>query len=303
MMYVLPERDQANRRLRKQGYQSMGLISPVQCLCVRAFSRPRGSTTAVRGRSSSLEIYAGMLVPLKVFANSRLDIIRGFAGTRRLCFTQDIRDMVASASGDRFELVNGCPREIFLILGRALDKTKEYQHDWTTEDDFHSTLSLASGELYSWNPQDKTYPSSDPRWKDVAVAFQYSCILHIHRLLDPLQPAQSPEIQAAVSKILDATAAIPADCTLIELLITPLFLAGADSLSAHSQYYVLARIREIEGRSEMRNRVPADLLKRVWAARTEGQDVSWRDFVSDTHIIAKLTSRPAFRNLHDSTIT
>ncbi|KAL4803405.1 fungal-specific transcription factor domain-containing protein [Aspergillus unguis] len=212
---------------------------------------------------------------------SWLDIIRAFAGTRRLCFTQDIREMVASASGDRFELVNGCPREIFLIIGRALDKAKEYKHGWTSEEDFQSTLLLANRELYSWDPRTKTYPSPDPRWQDVAVAFQYACILHIHRLLDPSQPARSLEIQAAVQKILDSTAMIPTDSSLIELMIMPLFLAGADSLSPHSQYYVLSRLRDIEGRSEVRNQVPATLLRQVWAVRAAqpGQEnISWREF-------------------------
>lgn len=192
--------------------------------------------------------------------------------------------MVASASGDRFELVNGCPREIFLVIGRVLDKAKEYKSGWTTDDDFRSTLLLATRDLYSWNPRDKTYPSADPRWLKVAVAFQFACILHVHRLLDPLRPARSPEIQEAVAKILDSTADIPADCSLIELLILPLFMAGADSLSPHSQYYVLARYREIERRSEMRNPVPTDLLKQLWAARSaqapgHEENISWRDFV------------------------
>jgi len=193
--------------------------------------------------------------------------------------------MVASASGDRFELVNGCPREIFLVIGRVLDKAKEYKNGWTTDGDFRSTLLLANRDLYSWNPRDKTYPSADPRWLKVAVAFQFACILHVHRLLDPLRPARSPEIQEAVAKILDSTADIPVDCSLIELIILPLFMAGADSLSPHSQYYVLGRYREIERRSEMRNPVPTDLLKQLWAARSaqapgHEENISWRDFVS-----------------------
>ncbi|KAL6230125.1 hypothetical protein BDW75DRAFT_245118 [Aspergillus navahoensis] len=210
-----------------------------------------------------------------------LDIIRAFAGTRRLCFTREVREMVASAGGHRFELVNGCSREIFLIIGRALEKAKEYKNGWTTDEDFRSTLLHANQELYSWDPKRKTYPSSDPRWVNVGIAFQFACILHVHRLLDPLQPANSPEIQEAVMKILDATADVPADCTLIELLILPLFMAGADSVSRHSQYYVLARLREIERRSEIRNPVPADLLKKVWAARSaqDGhENIPWQDF-------------------------
>ncbi|KAH1693201.1 hypothetical protein KXX23_001812 [Aspergillus fumigatus] len=55
-----------------------------------------------------------------------LDIIRAFAGPERLCFSQDIRETVASATDEKFELVNGCPREIFLVIGAALEKAKEY---------------------------------------------------------------------------------------------------------------------------------------------------------------------------------
>ncbi|KAL4864383.1 hypothetical protein BDV12DRAFT_205760 [Aspergillus spectabilis] len=212
-----------------------------------------------------------------------LDIIRAFAGTRRLCFTQDIREMIARDGGHRFELVNGCPREIFLVIGRVLEKAKEYKHGWTTEDDFRSTLFLAKHELYAWHPNAKIYPSADLRWVSVAVSFQFACILHVLRLLDRLQPANSPEIQAAVNKILDTTSEIPADCSLIELMIFPLFMAGADALSRHSQYYVLARFREIERRSEMRNPVPADLLKQVWATRSaqapgHEENIPWQDF-------------------------
>ncbi|KAL5340266.1 fungal-specific transcription factor domain-containing protein [Aspergillus crustosus] len=212
-----------------------------------------------------------------------LDIIRAFAGTRRLCFTQDIREMIATDGGHRFELVNGCPRDIFLIIGRALEKAKEYKHGWMTDEDFHSTLLLTKHELCSWNPNTKTYPSSDPRWISVAISFQYASILHVLRLLDKLQPANTPEIQAAVNMILDASSDIPSDCTLIELMILPLFIAGADALSRHSQYYVLSRFREIERRSEMRNPVPTDLLKETWAARSaqapgNNQNIPWQNF-------------------------
>ncbi|KAL4877990.1 fungal-specific transcription factor domain-containing protein [Aspergillus karnatakaensis] len=212
-----------------------------------------------------------------------LDIIRAFAGTRRLCFTQNIREMIATDVGIRFELVNGCPREIFLIIGRVLEKAKEYKHGLTTDQDFRSTLLLEKEHLYAWDPHAKTYPSADPRWIRVAVSFQFACILHVLRLLDRLQPANSPEIQSAVNMVLDATSEIPSDCTLIELLIFPLFIAGADALPRHSQYYVLSRFREIEGRSEMRNRIPSYLLNQVWTARAaqppgQQENIPWQDF-------------------------
>ncbi|EAU29329.1 conserved hypothetical protein [Aspergillus terreus NIH2624] len=192
-----------------------------------------------------------------------LDIIRAFAGSERLCFSQDIREMVACVSDQSFEMVNGCPREVFLIIGNVLEKSKEHSLGWLSWDEYQISLILAKHKLYSWNRQERTYPSSDPRWESVAEAFQYACILHILRLLDPLRPAKATEVQDCVAKILDTTAGIDKECPLLELLIFPLFMAGADALAAHSQYYVLTRIYEIMRRSEVRNPVPGDLLQKT----------------------------------------
>ncbi|KAA8650960.1 uncharacterized protein ATNIH1004_003651 [Aspergillus tanneri] len=213
-----------------------------------------------------------------------LDIVRAFAGAERLCFSQDIREMVACASDLKFELVNGCPRDVFLIIGGVMEKAKEYALGWLTWDEYQIALLLAKHKLYSWDRKGASYPNSDSRWMAAAEAFQFSCILRIYRLLDPLKSANSPEIQDCVTRILDATAQIPKDCSILELLILPLFMAGTDSLSTHSQYYILARLNEIERRSEFRNPVPRDLLKKVWDARValtseEDRNVSWTEFV------------------------
>jgi hypothetical protein len=215
----------------------------------------------------------------------RLDIIRAFAGSERLCFSQDIREMVACVSDQSFEMVNGCPREVFRIIGNVLEKSKEHSLGWLSWDEYQISLILAKHKLYSWNRQERTYPSSDPRWESVAEAFQYACILHILRLLDPLRPAKSTEVQDCVAKILDTTAGIDKECPLLELLIFPLFMAGADALATHSQYYVLTRIYEIMRRSEVRNPVPGDLLQKVWSARAaqaphDDRNVWWTQFVS-----------------------
>ncbi|GAB1193863.1 hypothetical protein APSETT444_003098 [Aspergillus pseudonomiae] len=192
-----------------------------------------------------------------------LDIIRAFAGPERLCFSQDIRELVACASENTFEMVNGCPREVFLIIGGILEKSKEHTLGWLTWDEYQIAMLVAKHKLYSWDSKEKIYPSSDPRWLAVAEAFRFACILRILRLLDDLRPAKSPDIQDCVARILDATATIPSDCPLVELLILPLFMAGADSLAPHSQYYILSRFKEIEKRSEVRNPVPRDLLEKV----------------------------------------
>ncbi|KAE8153206.1 C6 zinc finger domain protein [Aspergillus avenaceus] len=212
-----------------------------------------------------------------------LDIIRAFAGPERLCFSQDIRELVACASDSMFEMVNGCHRDVFLIIGGVMEKAKEYTLGWLSWEEYQIAILVAKHKLVSWHKEGKAYPSSDPRWLAVAEAFQHACILRILRLLDPSRPAQHPEIQQCVARLLDATAAIPADCPLIELLILPLFMAGADNLSPHSRYYVLARMKEIEKRSEFRNPVPGDLLEKVWAARAaqppgEERNISWTDF-------------------------
>ncbi|KAM0095637.1 hypothetical protein ACP6JD_000749 [Aspergillus fumigatus] len=200
-----------------------------------------------------------------------------------LLLHDDIRETVASATDEKFELVNGCPREIFLVIGAALEKAKEYNLGWLSWDEYQVALQSAKHKLYSFDRTARTYPSSDPRWMSTAEAFQYACILRILRLLDPLQQPQSNEIQECVARILDATARIPSDCCLLELLVFPLFMGGSDALSPHSQYYVIARLNEIERRSEFRNPVPRELLEKVWAARAaqapgDDQNISWTTF-------------------------
>ncbi|PYH92760.1 C6 zinc finger domain protein [Aspergillus ellipticus CBS 707.79] len=212
-----------------------------------------------------------------------LDIIRAFAGSERMCFSQDIRELVACASDMKLELVNGCPREVFLIIGGALEKAKEYTLGWLSSDKYQTALLLARHKLYSWDPQGREYPSLDPMWLAIAEAFQFACILRILRLLDPLKSPRATDIQECVTRILDATALVSSRCSLLELLVLPLFMAGADSLSRHSQYYVLTRLREIERRSEFRNPVPVELLRKVWDARAEqtpddDTNISWTTF-------------------------
>lgn len=208
-----------------------------------------------------------------------------------MCFSQDIRELVACASDRKFELVNGCPREVFLAIGAALEKAKEHTLGWLTWDEYQIALLLAKHKLYAWDPKGREYPSHDPRWLSIAEAFQFACILRILRLLDPLKPASSSDIQDCVRRILDATATITPDCSLLEILVFPLFMAGSDCLSRHSQYYVLTRLRDVERRSDFRNPVPVDLLRKVWdarAAQTEDDhtNISWTAFVSDSFQIS-----------------
>ncbi|PLB35598.1 uncharacterized protein BDW47DRAFT_119397 [Aspergillus candidus] len=214
-----------------------------------------------------------------------LDVIRAFSGPERLCFPQEIREMVACASSLNFEMVNGCPREIFLIISGVLEKAKEHSMGWLPWDEYQVGLLLAKHKLYSWDPKGRRYPTSDPRWIYVAEAFQHACLLRLLRLIDHAKPAQSADIQECVAKVLDSTAKIPRDSSLLELLVLPFFMAGTDCLPAHSQYYVLSRFAEIERRSEFCNPVPAHVLRRVWDARAsqDGNDNANIDWTTFTH--------------------
>ncbi|UKZ84045.1 hypothetical protein TrVFT333_011861 [Trichoderma virens FT-333] len=198
-----------------------------------------------------------------------LDIIRAFAHPERLCFPTDVREFIIALSDNKLEMVNGCPREIMLLMGEALDRAKAYAEWKIGHMEYSQAIRAIIRKLYSWNSSRVAYPTNDPLWLNVAETFRHACILRSLRLLDDTQPAEDPEIQESVTAILDAASVIPGDNALIELLIMPLFMAGADSLSPHSRHYVLLRFVEIKARGEMSIQSPRDLLHRVWEARSK----------------------------------
>lgn len=68
-------------------------------------------------------------------------------------------------------------------------------------------------------------------------------------------------------------------------MVLPLFMAGADNMSAHSRHYVILRLEHIKARSEMGNTAPQTLLEKVWNARSEQEkhdtsNIPWMSFVS-----------------------
>lgn len=116
-------------------------------------------------------------------------------------------------------------------------------------------------------------------------AFRHACILRAWRLLDPSESASEPRIRDSVSEILDSVANIPSSSPLLELMVLPLFLAGADSLVAHSRHYVILRFEQIKARSEIGNMAFLTLLEKVWNARAEQpkhdtSNIPWMKFVS-----------------------
>lgn len=223
-----------------------------------------------------------------------LDIIRSFAHPERLCFPKDVRATILSLSDEKLEMVNGCPRDVMALMGDALDRAKAFAAWEVGREEHGDAVRAIIRKLYSWNSSRCTYPSDDPRWVSVAEAFRHACLLRCLRLLDVMQPAEDAEIQESVTAILDATSEIPGDCGLLELMVLPLFMAGADCLGRHSRHYIMLRLAEIKGRSEMGNRVPEDLLSTVWEARSQKpkhdrKNVPWMSF----------THNPAIERQHD----
>lgn len=219
----------------------------------------------------------------------RLDIIRSFASPGRLCFSQELRETISSLSGNGFEQVNGCPRKLFLIMGRILEHGKAHSQGKLEDSQLEHLLESARFELYAWNVKDGKFPDNDKRWIAIAEAFRHACILYTSRLIDMSQPAEAAIIQMSVTAILDNVAEIPADCYLIELLVMPLFIAGADALSPYTRHYVTMRLDNIKAMAGVGNNLTRDLLQSVWDARAnqkkhDKSNIPWMWFVCFYHL-------------------
>ncbi|KAJ5752511.1 fungal-specific transcription factor domain-containing protein [Penicillium odoratum] len=198
-----------------------------------------------------------------------LDIIRAFSAPGRLCFSQRLRKKLLSLGNLRFESVNGCPRELVLLIGEVLEHAKTHSTGDLGTKKYNESLQSLIHKFYIWDSSCCLYPDENPLWPSVAEAYRHTCILRTRRLLDEMESAAEPCIQDSVTKILDSIANIPGSSPLIELLVLPLFMAGADCLSPHSRHYILLRLREIDARSEMGVSAPQTLLEKVWHARAQ----------------------------------
>lgn len=187
----------------------------------------------------------------------------------------------------KFESVNGCPRALVLIIGDLLERAKDQFNGKLGVERYTKILQSSIQRLYLWDSSCCVYPDGNPLWVHVAEAFRHACILRALRLLDVTETAEALRIQESVTAILDSIAEIPAENPLIELMVLPIFMAGADCLSPHSRHYILMRLAEIKARSEMSNAAPVEILNKVWKARAgqkkhDKSNVPWMSFVSSS---------------------
>ncbi|KAJ5317143.1 hypothetical protein N7508_001651 [Penicillium antarcticum] len=236
-----------------------------------------------RGRTVELDDLLMLERTELLLSHCGLDIIRSLADPQKLCFPPSLRETIAKLSDLKFEQVNGCPRELFLIIGTVMEHAKAHEAGHMDTLQYERFLNAARDELHAWRLSPGIYPSDHSRWPAVAEAFRHACILHTSRLLDVYQPAEATMIQISVTAILDAIAEIPPGCHLIELLVMPLFMAGTDALSSYARHYVLLRFDHIKARAGFGHPAPLSLLQSVWDARgsqikDDNRNVPWMSF-------------------------
>lgn len=186
--------------------------------------------------------------------------------------------------------MNGCPRNLVLMVGEALGHAKAHSTGDLKTGEYSDSLQRLVNKFYTWDSSCCSYPDDSPLWLCITEAYRHTCILRTRRLLDENESAAEPCIQESVTAILDSVASIPGSSPLIELLVLPLFMAGADCLSLHSRHYVLLRLGEINARSQMGISAPRTLLEKVWHARAQKpahdrSNVPWMLFVSSSPCI------------------
>jgi hypothetical protein len=214
-----------------------------------------------------------------------MDLMRGISGAEKLAFSQEDRQKIVCAIGFEFEMMCGCPKELFIALGDVISKGKIHLSGEISTVEFRTSLAKSERLLRDWQPRRDIYPTNDPHWRLLADAFRHASILRVLRFPDTFERhADSPEVQRSVIGILDAAAGLPASSPLAKRLLLPLFMAGADSLSPHQRHYTLIRIQEIQSQTNFRITAP-DLLEKVWNERAaqdkdDRKNIPWMEYVS-----------------------
>ena len=209
-------------------------------------------------------------------------MIRSLSDPKRLCFSPELRRTIVALSTPKFEQVNGCPRDLFLMLGDALEHANSHEMGHIDLPKYRELLMGVHLSMHSWQLSDWIFPDEDSHWGAVGESFRHAFLLYTSRLLFPEKPAEAAIIQDSVSAVLDAVSEIPYN--LVELEILPLFIAGTDCLSPHSRHYILLRLDFIRSIAGFSNSLPKRLLHQVWEARgsqpkRDSRNILWTTFV------------------------
>ena len=137
----------------------------------------------------------------------RFDLLRGISGAEKLAFPPAVRDNITEADGFELELLTGCPKSVFKILGHVLTYGKSWLAGETTTEEFNTVLDHSRHALTQWNASQETYPNSHPDWLLLTDAYRHTALLRIWRLPDPfLLPCTDKNVRLSVQRILDISA-------------------------------------------------------------------------------------------------
>ena len=215
--------------------------------------------------------------------------MRGMSGAEKLAFPPAVRQHVSEANGFDLEMLTGCPKSIFEILGQVLFYDKSWLAGDITIDEFKLKLDQARRTLEGWNALQQTYPNSSSEWLLIADAYRHAALLRVLRFPDPFEvPCTDEAIRRSVNRILDISAQVSWKSTYYRLLLYPMFIAGTDAEFSHQHHYVQVCLEKITRSTGFLQPAILQLLEAVWNQRAESdgiQNVPWVEFVSqDTQI-------------------
>ena len=214
----------------------------------------------------------------------RFDLLRGMSGAEKLAFPPAVRDDVSEANGFELELLTGCPKSVFKILGHVFTYGKSWLAGETTTEEFNTVLDYSRHALTQWNASQETYPNSHPDWLLLADAYRHTALLRIWRLPDAfLLPCTDKNVRLSVQRILDISAQLTWDSPYYKCMLFPMFIAGADAEFAYQQHYVQLCLEKITRATGFHQPALLQLLKDVWHQRAQSdgtQNVPWMEYVS-----------------------
>lgn len=91
-------------------------------------------------------------------------------GAEKLAFTREDSQKIVDVIGYEFEMMCGCPKELFLALGEVIFKGKMYLSGEISTVEFRTSLAK-SERLRDWQAKRDIFPTNGPHWRLLANAF------------------------------------------------------------------------------------------------------------------------------------
>ena len=266
---------------------SIVLLLLLQDICESGISSHGAHLNGVAFLCSRMTSGGEPLTPLRRFlvaALSWFDLLRGMSGAEKLAFPSGVRNHVSESTTFDLEVLTGCPKSIFEILGRVLMHGKSWLAGETTTEAFKAAIDRSERSLRRWEPSHETYPRSDPNWPLLAEAYRHMALLRILRFPDTFATPNTDEnIVLSVQRILDTSAQMTWTSPFYKRMLFPIFYAGTDTIHRYQHHYVQVSLEEITRTTGFHQPALLQLLQLVWQERAESdgsRNVPWTEYVS-----------------------